>query len=82
MIDLSKKSMYPMSPMDDMSCPRITLPMKILAGKKYNVGDNFKITLSGEISSIFEDQYSSDVTFEVDEGEVSPQAAEKDEEKE
>ena len=80
MIDLSQKQMYPVSPMqNDDSCPRITLPMKILGGKKVSIGDNFKITLVGEVTNITQSEYSEDVSFEVEEGELSPMAEEKGE---
>lgn len=80
MINLGQKSqMYPATPtmQQDPSYPRITLPMDILNKRNPAIGDIFEITLKGKITALREDDYGSDVSFEVTEGEVETADEEK-----
>lgn len=56
--------------------PCVCLPMAILDGKKYQVGDKVYIELNGTIESMRMDQYSSDVMVRLKEGELESQAEE------
>jgi hypothetical protein len=50
--------------------PNITLPASFVEDKAEKVGDKVELTLKGTIKSIHKDNYSSDITIEVTEGEI------------
>lgn len=80
-MDLGKSAspMYdnPTSGMSDKKFyPSLTLPLALIKGMKLEVGDKVSLDLTGKITSITQDEYSSDFRVEIEDGECEYPEAE------